>query len=182
MAGREVCNARRFRLDPHKRSIMESSAGLNVNPTNTPERLLSLVSNIIPFLNEQDGLSVLFERLEKALDPTIANKELIVADDGSTDGTRASLPKALARFPCWKLIGLSRNFDNSPPTGQVWATRLARRWFSSRCTARSARAVTTRAPAFCSIHSVKFRINEFPEASNFRYWMALIRGFRASHS
>lgn len=65
-------------------------------------------------LNEHEGLKALFERLEKNLDRTVANWELIIVDDGSTDNTRASLPAELSRFPRWKIIGLSRNFGQQP--------------------------------------------------------------------
>ena len=65
-------------------------------------------------LNERDGLKVLFERLEKSLAGVEADIELVIIDDGSTDGTRTTLPAELGRFARWQVVGLSRNFGQQP--------------------------------------------------------------------
>jgi polyisoprenyl-phosphate glycosyltransferase len=87
---------------------------LENDPNSTSPRERPLVSLIIPMLNERDGLKVLFDRLEKSLHREGVDWELIIVDDGSTDGTRLALPAELARFPRWQVIGLSRNFGQQP--------------------------------------------------------------------
>jgi len=73
-----------------------------------------LVSLVIPMLNERDGLRLLFDRLAGAIQGRTEEWEVIIIDDGSTDGTRAALPAELARFPHWRLVVLSRNFGQQP--------------------------------------------------------------------
>jgi dolichol-phosphate mannosyltransferase len=73
-----------------------------------------LVSIVIPMLNERDGLRPLFDRVAQAIKDTPADWEMVIVDDGSTDGTRAVIAKELARFPRWRLVFLSRNFGQQP--------------------------------------------------------------------
>ncbi|HEX3626759.1 MAG TPA: glycosyltransferase family 2 protein [Verrucomicrobiae bacterium] len=73
-----------------------------------------LVSIVIPMLNEREGLRALFDRLEQALANSGADVEMVVVDDGSTDGTRDVAKEELKRFGCWQLIVLSRNFGQQP--------------------------------------------------------------------
>ena len=80
-------------------------------PTESRPKLVSLV---IPMLNEREGLRTLFDRLAGAIQGRPEEWEVIIVDDGSTDGTRAALPAELARFPHWRLVGLSRNFGQQP--------------------------------------------------------------------
>ena len=79
----------------------------------TPQKR-PLVSIGIPMLNERDGLRPLFERVAQAIKDTPVEWELVVVDDGSTDGTRNVISGELARFPCWRLVVLSRNFGQQP--------------------------------------------------------------------
>lgn len=79
----------------------------------TPDRR-ALVSIIIPMLNEREGLGLLFDRLSQTLTPTEVDWEIVVVDDGSTDGTREVIAAELARFARWKVILLSRNFGQQP--------------------------------------------------------------------
>jgi dolichol-phosphate mannosyltransferase len=78
----------------------------------TPKR--PLVSIVIPMLNERDGLRSLFDRVARAIKDTPLEWELVVVDDGSTDGTRDVIAGELARFPRWRLVFLSRNFGQQP--------------------------------------------------------------------
>lgn len=73
-----------------------------------------LVSIIIPMLNERDGLSKLFSRLAAAIKDTGVDYELIIVDDGSTDGTREVIARELAPFLRWRVLFLSRNFGLMP--------------------------------------------------------------------
>jgi polyisoprenyl-phosphate glycosyltransferase len=73
-----------------------------------------LVSIVIPMLNEREGLRALFDRVEQALADTAADWEMVVVDDGSTDGTRDAAKEELKRFGRWQLVVLSRNFGQQP--------------------------------------------------------------------
>ncbi|MDR3457174.1 MAG: glycosyltransferase family 2 protein [Verrucomicrobiae bacterium] len=87
---------------------------MNPETTSIPGGKRPLVSIIIPMLNEREGLATLFDRVEKAVQNTPVDWELIIVDDGSTDGTRESARQELKRFPRWRLVGLSRNFGQQP--------------------------------------------------------------------
>jgi len=69
-----------------------------------------MLSIVIPVLNEERGLSRLVERLVAVLDGLARPWEVILIDDGSTDGTPAALAALNARDPRFKAIVLSRNF------------------------------------------------------------------------
>ena len=69
-----------------------------------------LVSVIIPMLNERDGLKLLFATLRSAIAQTTVRWEIVVVDDGSTDGTRDVIEQELATFPLWQVLILTRNF------------------------------------------------------------------------
>jgi len=73
-----------------------------------------LVSIVIPMLNERDGLNRLFTQVAAAIKGTDVDWELIIVDDGSTDGTREVIAGELAPFPRWRVIFLSRNFGLMP--------------------------------------------------------------------
>ena len=77
-----------------------------------PQR--QLVSIVIPMLNERDGVRQLFDRVAAVIKDVPQEWEMVIVDDGSTDGTRAVLATELARFPRWRLVILSRNFGQQP--------------------------------------------------------------------
>ena len=66
------------------------------------------LSVVIPVLNEEAILSVLFERLEKTLGGV--DYELVLVDDGSTDRTPELVAEYCRKNSCARLIQLSRNF------------------------------------------------------------------------
>src|SRR6185295_16806090 len=71
---------------------------------------LPQVSIIIPMLNEREGLKILFSSVRAAVANIRARWEIIVVDDGSTDGTREVIADELRGFDSWKVVILSRNF------------------------------------------------------------------------
>jgi glycosyltransferase involved in cell wall biosynthesis len=70
------------------------------------------LSVIIPVKDERDNLRPLYERMGRALEPLGLIYELIVVDDGSTDGSFAVLEE-LAADPRLKVIRLWRNFGQT---------------------------------------------------------------------
>src|SRR3546814_6691150 len=65
---------------------------------------------VIPCLNEEANLQVLLPLLTTVLDSLSLEYEVIVVDDGSTDGTSAAMHVLAARHPEIVYMQLSRNF------------------------------------------------------------------------
>jgi polyisoprenyl-phosphate glycosyltransferase len=82
--------------------------------TDATPKARALVSIVIPMLNEREGLRALFDRLTAATKDTGVDWEMVIVDDGSTDGTPEAVREELKRFARWKLVLLSRNFGQQP--------------------------------------------------------------------
>jgi len=76
--------------------------------SNTPE-----VSFIIPCYNEVENLPRLFEELEKVIAENGLNAEIVIADDGSKDGSYDVLEAHAKRDPRVKVIRFRRNFGQT---------------------------------------------------------------------
>lgn len=72
---------------------------------NTP-----MLSIIVPMFNEEDVLSIFFERLQASLRAVTPNYEIICVNDGSTDGTLHKLRAFSEQDARIKFVNLSRNF------------------------------------------------------------------------
>ena len=70
-----------------------------------------LLSVVIPILNEEPLVGRLHERVTAAVAP-LGAYELVVVDDGSTDGTWSRLVELAAADPHLRLVRLSRNFGH----------------------------------------------------------------------
>lgn len=70
------------------------------------------VTIVVPFLNEEDNLPLLYQELRKALDAEPEEKEFLFVDDGSTDGGPAWLLRQRQSDPRVRLVRLSRNFGH----------------------------------------------------------------------
>ncbi len=68
------------------------------------------ISIVIPVLNEEQGLDKLLSRLLPVLEDAASTFEVIIIDDGSTDGTLALVKAHNAADPRIKAVSLSRNF------------------------------------------------------------------------
>jgi polyisoprenyl-phosphate glycosyltransferase len=82
--------------------------------TDANPKTRTLVSIVIPMLNERAGLRSLFEQVKLAVKDTAVDWEIVVVDDGSTDGTREAVTAELKQFGRWRLVLLSRNFGQQP--------------------------------------------------------------------
>ena len=70
------------------------------------------ISIIVPFLNEQENLPLLYERCRQVFESIEENAEYLFIDDGSTDGSLAWVKQTAAIDPSVKYIQLSRNFGH----------------------------------------------------------------------
>jgi len=75
----------------------------------------SLVSVIMPVFNE----SITIERIVDRVLNVPIQKELIIVDDGSTDGTRIWLQKRFTRIPSASPTGAVAIFGSTPQSSQV---------------------------------------------------------------
>jgi glycosyltransferase involved in cell wall biosynthesis len=72
-----------------------------------PEVALSIV---IPAYNEEDRLPPTLEKIAAWLDTKRIKAEVLVVDDGSTDGTARVTEEAAARLPWLRLLSNGRNY------------------------------------------------------------------------
>ena len=72
----------------------------------------SRVSIIIPFLNEQENLPILYKRCLAVFETLSAEPEFVFIDDGSTDASLPWVMATAAEDDRVKYIQLSRNFGH----------------------------------------------------------------------
>lgn len=68
------------------------------------------MSCVVPCLNEEANLNALLPELMAVLSSVSSSYEIIVVDDGSTDGTAGTLVELASRHPEIVYVQLSRNF------------------------------------------------------------------------
>ena len=71
------------------------------------------LSIVIPVFNEVDNVDPLGDRLHAALSRMSRSYEVVLVDDGSTDGTWEALVRLAGRIPHLRLIRLRRNFGQT---------------------------------------------------------------------
>ncbi|MGM0487253.1 MAG: glycosyltransferase family 2 protein [Planctomycetota bacterium] len=82
------------------------------------------ISVIVPIHNERENIPVLYEQLKQALTPLGRPYEMLLVDDGSTDGSYEGLVQLAARDNRVKLIQFRRNY------GQTAAMQAGIQWAS----------------------------------------------------
>jgi len=82
-----------------------------MSPTPDAERIE--ISVVIPAYNEAESLPVLLDELRAALDATGRASEIVLVDDGSSDGTAALLAREAARDPRLRPLALGRRAGQS---------------------------------------------------------------------
>jgi len=70
------------------------------------------ISTVVPFLNEEENLPVLYERLKAVFDSIPEEAEFLFIDDGSTDPSFQGLEKLRAADPRIRVLQFSRNFGH----------------------------------------------------------------------
>jgi polyisoprenyl-phosphate glycosyltransferase len=71
-----------------------------------------MISIVIPVYNEEILIFHLFDRVQKAMNSIDENFEVLLVDDGSTDGTLEKLESCHERDKRFKVLSLSRNFGH----------------------------------------------------------------------
>jgi glycosyltransferase involved in cell wall biosynthesis len=96
----------------------EISSNLTIEPAiATPESTEQKVaiSIVVPVMNEEQSIAILFEKLSAQLDTLGQTYEIIFVDDGSTDNTFAELKKLHDEHPSIvRVIRFRRNFGKTP--------------------------------------------------------------------
>src|SRR5258708_1753654 len=67
------------------------------------------LSVLIPVYNEEENLPDLGEEVSTVLKSLSVTSEVILVDDGSTDGSFAELQKLVKKYPGFKAVRLGRN-------------------------------------------------------------------------
>ena len=71
-----------------------------------------LVSIVIPVFNEEENILELHRRITSAAESWNEDYEVVVVNDGSSDGTSARLAEIHHRDSRWKILKFSRNFGH----------------------------------------------------------------------
>ena len=71
------------------------------------------ISVTVPVYNEEESLSMLCEKLHETLSGIERTYEILLVDDGSTDGTWEVMLDLTRKYPCIRLIKFRRNFGQT---------------------------------------------------------------------
>ncbi len=71
------------------------------------------LSVVVPVYNEEESVDLLCQKLHDAVSVLKLRYELVLVDDGSSDGTWDKLVANSRKLPCFKLIRFRRNFGQT---------------------------------------------------------------------
>jgi glycosyltransferase involved in cell wall biosynthesis len=71
------------------------------------------VSVVVPVFNEEENVPLLAQRIHAAMERMGRSYEIVLVDDGSTDGTWSALQLAAKTYPRLRMIRLRRNFGQT---------------------------------------------------------------------
>ena len=71
------------------------------------------ISIIVPVYNERENLDALVRGLHEAMEPTGEDYEVLLIDDGSTDGSAAYMESLPQKYPRMRVIQFRRNFGQT---------------------------------------------------------------------
>lgn len=71
------------------------------------------LSVVVPFYNETENITFLWEKIHDALEQFGKSYEVIFVDDGSSDGTRDKMRALASRYPQLRIILFRANFGQS---------------------------------------------------------------------
>ena len=72
------------------------------------------LSVVVPFLNEEENISRMFEAIIAALEPVSVDFEILFVDDGSTDKTLQIAKELAAADERLRIISFRRNYGQTP--------------------------------------------------------------------
>lgn len=75
---------------------------------------MQLLSVVVPLFNEQENIPTLYRRLTQSLSSWATRYELLLVDDGSSDGSLETLKEIAEADPAVRVVQLSRNFGQTP--------------------------------------------------------------------
>ncbi|HUY92596.1 MAG TPA: glycosyltransferase family 2 protein [Pirellulales bacterium] len=71
------------------------------------------LSIVVPVYNERENIALLYDSLSKTLAPLALDYEIVLVDDGSTDGSSRELDALASRDPAVKIFHFRRNFGQT---------------------------------------------------------------------
>ena len=71
------------------------------------------ISIVVPVYNEQDNVEAVYSAISSALRTTSHSYEIVMVDDGSSDGSYSILSRLAAKDPALKVIRFRRNFGQT---------------------------------------------------------------------
>ncbi len=74
------------------------------------------ISIVVPVYNEVENVALLCEKLNSAVSKLPQTAEILLIDDGSTDGTWEKMKTCAQTYPDFRLIRLRRNFGQTAAT------------------------------------------------------------------
>ncbi len=90
----------------------DSRPGDAIDRPDRPRGVVDLTV-VVPMFNEVDNVAPLYDQLTSALEPLGRTYEVVIVDDGSSDGTFAKLRDVHRRDDRWRIIRLRRNFGQT---------------------------------------------------------------------